>query len=124
MEAIASFSRPKLKRILERRGSIYTFCRPKLNEFKEPTEGIERVSILGLYHTEKNYLPQTVNNSGKTHMKISPMIICLYHRELDLRVDDYVYINDVKHKIVAINNVNSANVAYIITLEEEQNGRI
>lgn len=123
METIASFSRPKLKRILERRGSIYTFLRPKLNEFKEPTEGVERTSILGLYHTEKNYLSQTVSDSGKTHMKISPMILCLYNKDLDLRVDDYVYINGVKNKIVAINNVNSADVAYNITLEEEQNGR-
>lgn len=123
MDVLTEFSRPKLKRILDRRGSLYTFVRPKLNEFKEPIEGVERTTILGLYHTEKNYLSQTVSESGRTHTKITPMVLCLYTPELGIEVDDCVYIGEIKHRVVAINDVGSAHVAFNITLEEEQNGR-
>lgn len=120
------FSKNTFNRILKSRGVKYVFFRQKKNDFGEPLPEISKeIPVVGIYHALQHRLPrESAEAAGTTHLKSAPMITCAPIDAKLLMIGDYAIINDIKHTIVGINNLNSADIAYEITLENELDGTV
>lgn len=118
------FEAYKLQRELKRSGKEYTFKRPGLNKFKEPTNEQTIVGVLrGIYHESSknprgNVEIKTVETTQHRTQR-TPMILCLYEEvaALKLKVGDEVVINSRTMKVTGIVNVQEWNIIGDVSLE-------
>lgn len=116
------FEAYKLRRELKRSGKEYTFARPKLNAFKEPTsETTPFGKLIGLYHEQNSNVEITTGDTTQIRTKKIPMILCLYEEANFLKVEDTVEINSKTFKVTGIVNIQEWNIIADVSLEVVDN---
>lgn len=118
------FEAYKLRRELKRSGVSFEFKRPKLNDFKEPTDDLESIGqVVGLYHEQNFHVSITTGNSQsnttQARTKKMPMILCMYEdvEPLKLQVGDQVKIGSHTCRVVDIANMQEWGIIADISLE-------
>ena len=115
------FEAYKIKREIRRSGETYTFMRPSLNEFNEPSgDETEVGSLRGLYHEQNSNVQLTTGDTTQIRTKKLPMILCIYEdaKTLNLQLGDKLYLNDRILKVVSLVNIQEWNIIGDLSLEE------
>lgn len=115
------FEAYKIKREIRRSGETYTFMRPSLNEFGEPSgDETEVGSLRGLYHEQNSNVQLTTGDTTQIRTKKLPMILCIYDdaKVLNLQLGDKLYLNDRILKVVSLVNIQEWNIIGDLSLEE------
>lgn len=118
------FEAYKIRREIKRSGETYTFKRPVLNEFGEPSgDEIEVGSLRGLYHEQygkDSNIRLMTGNTTQIRTKKLPMILCIYDdaKTLNLQLGDKLYLNDKIFKVVSLVNIQEWNIIGDLSLEE------
>lgn len=115
------FEAYKIRREIRRSGETYTFMRPSLNEFGEPSgDEIEVGSLRGLYHEQNSNVQLTTGDTTQIRTKKLPMILCIYEdaKTLNLQLGDKLYLNDRILKVVSLVNIQEWNIIGDLSLEE------
>lgn len=115
------FEAYKIRREIKRSGETYTFKRPVLNEFGEPSgDEIEVGSLRGLYHERDSNIRLMTGDTTQTRTKKLPMILCIYEdaKTLNLQLGDKLYLNDKIFKVVSLVNIQEWNIIGDLSLEE------
>ena len=115
------FEAYKIKREIRRSGETYTFMRPSLNEFGEPSgDETEVGSLRGLYHEQNSNVQLTTGDTTQIRTKKLPMILCIYEdaKTLNLQLGDKLYLNDRILKVVSLVNIQEWNIIGDLSLEE------
>ena len=115
------FEAYKIRREIKRSGETYTFMRPSLNEFGEPSgDEIEVGSLCGLYHEQNSNVQLTTGDTTQIRTKKLPMILCIYEdaKTLNLQLGDKLYLNDRILKVVSLVNIQEWNIIGDLSLEE------
>ena len=115
------FEAYKIKREIRRSGETYTFMRPSLNEFNEPSgDETEVGSLRGLYHEQNSNVQLTTGDTTQIRTKKLPMILCIYEdaKTLNLQLGDKLYLNDRILKVVSLVNIQAWNIIGDLSLEE------
>lgn len=115
------FEAYKIKREIRRSGETYTFMRPSLNEFGEPSgDETEVGSLCGLYHEQNSNIQLTTGDTTQIRTKKLPMILCIYDdaKTLNLQLGDKLYLNDRILKVVSLVNIQEWNIIGDLSLEE------
>lgn len=115
------FEAYKIKREIRRSGETYTFMRPSLNEFNEPSgDETEVGSLRGLYHEQNSNVQLTTGDTTQIRTKKLPMILCIYDdaKTLNLQLGDKLYLNDRILKVVSLVNIQEWNIIGDLSLEE------
>lgn len=115
------FEAYKIKREIRRSGETYTFMRPSLNEFGEPSgDETEVGSLRGLYHEQNGNVQVTTGDTTQIRTKKLPMILCIYDdaKTLNLQLGDKLYLNDRILKVVSLVNIQEWNIIGDLSLEE------
>lgn len=118
------FEAYKIKREIKRSGETYTFMRPSLNEFNEPSgDETEVGSLRGLYHEQNSNVQLTTGDTTQIRTKKLPMILCIYEdaKTLNLQLGDKLYLNDRILKVVSLVNIQEWNIIGDLSLEEVAN---
>ena len=118
------FEAYKIKREIRRSGETYTFMRPSLNEFNEPSgDETEVGSLRGLYHEQNSNVQLTTGDTTQIRTKKLPMILCIYDdaKTLNLQLGDKLYLNDRILKVVSLVNIQEWNIIGDLSLEEVAN---
>lgn len=118
------FEAYKIKREIRRSGETYTFMRPSLNEFGEPSgDETEVGSLRGLYHEQNSNVQLTTGDTTQIRTKKLPMILCIYEdaKTLNLQLGDKLYLNDRILKVVSLVNIQEWNIIGDLSLEEVAN---
>ena len=118
------FEAYKIKREIRRSGETYTFMRPSLNEFGEPSSDETEVgSLRGLYHEQNSNVQLTTGDTTQIRTKKLPMILCIYEdaKTLNLQLGDKLYLNDRILKVVSLVNIQEWNIIGDLSLEEVAN---
>lgn len=118
------FEAYKIRREIKRSGETYTFMRPVLNEFGEPSgDEIEVGSLRGLYHERyerDSNIRLMTSDTTQIRTKKLPMILCIYDdaKTLNLQLGDKLYLNDKIFKVVSLVNIQEWNIIGDLSLEE------
>lgn len=115
------FEAYKIRREIRRSGETYTFMRPSLNEFDEPSgDETEVGSLRGLYHEQNSNVQLTTGDTTQIRTKKLPMILCIYDdaKTLNLQLGDKLYLNDRILKVVSLVNIQEWNIIGDLSLEE------
>lgn len=115
------FEAYKIRREIKRSGETYTFMRPSLNEFNEPSgDETEVGSLRGLYHEQNSNIQLTTGDTTQIRTKKLPMILCIYDdaKALNLQLGDKLYLNDRILKVVSLVNIQEWNIIGDLSLEE------
>lgn len=118
------FEAYKIRREIKRSGETYTFKRPVLNEFGEPSgDEIEVGSLRGLYHERyerDSNIRLMTGDTTQIRTKKLPMILCIYDdaKVLNLQLGDKLYLNDKIFKVVSLVNIQEWNIIGDLSLEE------
>lgn len=115
------FEAYKIRREIKRSGETYTFMRPSLNEFGEPSgDETEVGSLRGLYHEQNSNVQLTTGDTTQIRTKKLPMILCIYDdaKSLNLQLGDKLYLNDRILKVVSLVNIQEWNIIGDLSLEE------
>lgn len=115
------FEAYKIRREIKRSGETYTFMRPSLNEFGEPSgDETEVGSLRGLYHEQNSNIQLTTGDTTQIRTKKLPMILCIYDdaKALNLQLGDKLYLNDRILKVVSLVNIQEWNIIGDLSLEE------
>lgn len=115
------FEAYKIRREIKRSGETYTFMRPSLNEFGEPSgDETEVGSLCGLYHEQNSNIQLTTGDTTQIRTKKLPMILCIYDdaKTLNLQLGDKLYLNDRILKVVSLVNIQEWNIIGDLSLEE------
>ena len=113
------FEAAKIKRFIQMYGNTYTFRRPDLNAYKQPTgKSFDQCIIKGVYHEASyKYLAEKVSAAGSVVNDLVPMILCMKDENSDsIKPDDEVVVNG-KHMVVEkVKDLNNCGFAYDISL--------
>lgn len=116
------FYRSVVERNIESRGVTYSFSRPSVDKFGQPTDGESTViELKGLYHEQTSYLQQNRTDGTVTSQRKKPMILTLEEGAL-ICTGDKATIEGKVFKVVGISNVQQFSTVYDISLEEEVSG--
>lgn len=117
------FEQAKLKRLLSMHGKLYTFVRPALNEFEEPTATPEKQFVIcGVYHENEMHIRVEAMNETRYRTEKQPLIMCEYERAKVLMVGDRLVINDVNYRVTNVRDVGNIGVYGDVSLEVVDDG--
>lgn len=108
----------KVVREIKTHGRTYIFNRNVLDEYNEPTgQEQEITTVRGLFHITKGYVSQKIAEGSKTHSKGQPMLMLTYEDSTEIKVSDFVNINENKYIVIEKNNLQELNIVCDISLE-------
>lgn len=111
------FEKNKLSRLIRVHGLPYIFKRPKLNEFKEPTEEASATTVRGVFHQTTQHISVVGADASSVQSKFSSFILALYSEAKDIQQGDTVKVNDTEYSVNGLNNIGNWNIAIDISLE-------
>lgn len=119
------FLRNKINRQIKQNGSKYIFKRYGVDEYDQLTnEIVKEMPIKGLFHETINHVQQILSESDGARITDVPQsyILCLFNDGDQIKMDDFVEINERIYKVVNKTNIGNFNVAYDINLRMEVDG--
>lgn len=115
---LKQFEQNKVKREIKMHGSKYSVFRCGKDEYGEQTKDKALVAeLMGLFHVSNGYQSKNVSNGTVTHSKAQPMLLCIYEEQEEVKIDDFVLINNNIYKIVSKTNVYEENIVSNLSLE-------
>ena len=108
------------------RGQLFSVLRPKLNEFNEKSDELEKaLEIKGIFHNgSANHITVVIADSGQVQEKNTPYILTTYFNGSQVKKDNRVIINGVPYKVTGVNNINEYSIISDISLEVILDGSI
>lgn len=101
-------------------GLKYTFTLMKDDEYRQPVESDETVTITGIYHEKNSFIKLETSEDASVQRKKSPMILTLLDDEVRKISQGYkVKINGVTYKVAGLLDIQNYGVAVDISLEVE-----
>lgn len=88
----------------------------ELNEFKELSDEILVREINGIYYSKNSGISTKTDKAGITKTKKKHFIQTLDIKKVKKGM--YIYIEDIKYKIIDIEDEANLSLSYILTLEE------
>lgn len=118
----AAFQLNKVRRAINTNGDWIPFYKPKLNEFKEPTDEMCCMMIKGLFHESTSFIQTTASTTEGSTMrkKSSPMVLCPWEDAMKIAESKYVQYRCRRYRVTEIKNLMEAGIIADISLEEEQ----
>lgn len=115
----------KVQREIRIHGTKYDVYRNRLDEYGEEIEGEKELisSVNGLFHLEKGYVTESVQDGTRVHGKGQPKLLILYSESKKIENGDYLIVNENLYKIVDKNNIQEYNVITDLSLELVLNGK-
>lgn len=115
----------KVQREIGIHGTKYDVYRNRLDEYEEEIEGEKELisSVNGLFHLEKGYVTESVQDGTRVHGKGQPKLLILYSESKKIENGDYLIVNENLYKIVDKNNIQEYNVITDLSLELVLNGK-
>lgn len=103
---------------IKRNGKAYIFKRQNKNEFGEYEGEYIEYSLSGIYHTQTEYLKETVAESAKYHTRKKPCIMFVKDLAAEQpKKGDTTIINGLAHKVTGVQNVGELEEILDISLE-------
>lgn len=115
-----SFQINKVAKTLKRSGQEFTFERPVLDKFGEPTEQKKEIKIIGLFHETTSYISKSATDASIIAKKSSPMILCINFN--GIQKGDRLAFNGKSYLVNEVKDLLENNAIFDISLEEIQNG--
>lgn len=104
-------------------GEEFTFHRPALSTFNEPTSNETLITLKGLFHQTRSYITRNITDGTVSRSQPQPMILTLVNPESQsLRIKDHVLYCNQKYLVTGINDINNLGIALEISLELIDNG--
>lgn len=114
------FLRNKVERQLKTNGLDYSFTKMGEDDYHQPIETDQKVSIRGIYHESNSFITLSSSDAASIQKKKSPMILCLMDENVKLLSQgDRVTINEVTYRISGILDIQNYSVVADISLEME-----
>lgn len=112
-----------VKRNILAHGKEFTFHRPELNTFNEPTSNEMLITIQGLFHQTRGYITRNTTDGTVSRSQPQPMVLTLVNPETQsLQINDYMIYCDQKYRVTGVNDINNLGMALEISLELIDNG--
>lgn len=118
-----NFQLSKVKRLIAVSGQEFSFERPGLNDFNEPTGTAETVVITGVYHETSSFITLATSEASITKTKPSPQILALYTDASKLKSGDKVLYRNHTYKVTGWKDLMEAGVVADISLEVVDDGK-
>ena len=115
-----SFLRNKINRQIKQNGSEYIFKRFGKDEYGQLNDEVEcSFTVHGLFHETINHVQNTLSELEGARIVDVPKsyILCLFEDGDQIRLDDFVEINNKIYKTINKVNVGNYNIAYDVSLE-------
>lgn len=112
-----SFSKSQIRRLLKTHGSMLTFSRRGVNDFKEPTDTVETIEVIGLLHQSQGFISRVSTEGSQTRTEPITQILVSHEDATKLKTDDCINIGNLSYKIIGFNSFGSSGVASDISLE-------
>lgn len=112
-----SFSKSQIRRLLKTHGSMLAFSRRGVNDFKEPTDTVETIEVIGLLHQSKGFISRISTEGSQTRTDPITQILVSYEDATKLKTDDCINIGGLSYRITGFNSFGSSGVASDISLE-------
>lgn len=115
---LKEFELHKIRLEIQRHGGKYSIYRGVVDEYGESTSSFEHIKdVSGLYHIEKDYIKQDVNNATTTRQKGQPKLMIEYAECDEIKIGDYAMIDDKKFIITDKNNIQFYDIVVNMSLE-------
>ena len=119
------FQKTKLRRELDRKGIDVTVTRYSKNDYGELSDNSSKTfNLRALFHKANtgSYVQLTTDRGSRMQSEKSPMLLTLYElfEEEPLQIDDVITFNNNTYKVNGWFNVEEANYAIDISMEEVQ----
>lgn len=112
-----------IRRNILAHGQEFTFHRPTLNRFNEPTTNETLITLQGLFHQTRGYITRNTTDGTVSRSQPQPMVLTLVNPDTQsLQINDYVLYCNQKYRITGINDINNLGMALEISLELIDNG--
>ena len=112
-----------VKRNILAHGQEFTFHRPELNQYNEPTSNETLITLQGLFHQTRGYITRNITDGTISRSQPQPMVLALVNPESQsLRINDYMLYCNNKYLVTGINDINNLGIALEISLELIDNG--
>lgn len=108
----------QVKRAIRVHGETYSFTQAMYNEFGEPEDSEDILSINGIWHTSNSFIQQTISEATKINSKQQPQLLCSYEDATKLEKNATLSCDSGKYKVIDIINVGGFCVIADICLEE------
>ena len=110
----------KSRRFVTTYGQEFKFQRPAVNEYGEPTDQGEEITVKGVYHEALGYvyLTKSTTESTTRRQRVFPMILMLWEEAEKLVHTDRLTYNGHLYQVGEINNIGEANVVADVSLME------
>lgn len=102
------------------RGVDYTFREIRLNEFNEPREIVDVVTIRGIYHENKSntFMDSHTSEAGEVWQTFMPQILCRYEDSKKVKIGYLLCHGSKNYKVIAKDNVQNYGILCEISLEQ------
>lgn len=120
----------KFRRQMAYQGRDLRFIKFKEDDYHQLTDEIERIiELKGIYHQGGGYggmlnYELIERDGGRTISFMKPMILAFYEDAKDISMDWRVVVGGELFRVVEKNDVNNLNVAFDISLESVNDGRV
>lgn len=112
-----------VKRNILAHGQEFTFHRPELSTFNEPTSNETLITLQGLFHQTRGYITRNTTDGTVSRSQPQPMVLALVKPESQsLQINDYMLYCNQKYRVTGINDINNLGMALEISLELIDNG--
>ena len=118
-----SFQLSKVKRLIAVSGQEFSFERPGVNDFNEPTDTAETVVIKGVYHETSSFVTLSTSEASISKAKPSPQILALYSDASKLKMGDKLNYHNQLYKVTGWKDLMESGIVADISLEVIQDGK-
>lgn len=116
-----NFEIQKLKRIIAKQGTTFTFVRYDKDLYGKKLDTIlELNDIKGVFHVGVSHISVIASDASKVQSKSIPYVLCLYSEKSNkVQQGDVLEFNGKKYKVTGKTNILEKNYAFDISLEVE-----
>lgn len=113
-----AFLKAQIKRLLKTHGSMLTFTRKGVNEFREPSdEVVETIEVLGLLHQTQGFISKTSTEGSQIRTEPVSMILVSSTDAARLKTGDSITIDKLSYKITGFSSLNHSEEYSDVSLE-------
>ena len=113
-----AFLKAQIKRLLKTHGSMLTFTRKGVNEFREPSdELVETIEVLGLLHQTQGFISKTSTEGSQIRTEPTSMILVSGKDAARLKTGDFITLGKLSYRITGFNSLDDSEVYSDISLE-------
>ena len=112
--------KPKITKVINKFPTNVDIYRDELNEYNEPMNKTFICNVTGFYHESNNGTRVDYTRTDKGEISRIPQsyLMVIYDDiTVQIKEDDYFYLDDIKYVITSKGNANRLNIYYDMLLE-------